>query len=408
MAPLFANLPTANTDRNIRTMEEYDQGFGSIIYSTTLPKFNEPALLTMDAHDYTQIFIDGRYIGKLDRRNGEKELKIPACPKGGELTIMVEAMGRINFGRAIKDFKGIVGKVELTIDHDGRPFVCDLKDWRVYNLPDELEFYRSMNFEPITSLTDANNQRIPGVYRGTFKVKKPADTFLDFQTWGKGLVFVNGHPLGRIWEIGPQQTLYMPGCWLKKGENEIVVFDVIGPKEVKVRGLKTPLLDQLQVQKPLTHRLEGENLNLTGHTPVISGEFTKTNGWQNAKLPTPTRGRYICIEALDGYNGDAAAIAEFYVVNDKGERISREPWIVNYADSEDVSRLNCSADKLFDLQESTYWQTAKGSPYPHSVVIDLGADHNVSEIQYLPRMEAEVPGAIRRYRIYLSPTPFKK
>ena len=408
MAPLFANLPTAKTDRNIRTMEEYDQGFGSIIYSTTLPKFNEPALLTMDAHDYTQIFIDGRYIGKLDRRNGEKELKIPACPKGGELTIMVEAMGRINFGRAIKDFKGIVGKVELTIDHDGRPFVCDLKDWRVYNLPDELEFYRSMNFEPIKSLTDANNQRIPGVYRGTFKVKKPADTFLDFQTWGKGLVFVNGHPLGRIWEIGPQQTLYMPGCWLKKGENEIVVFDVIGPKEVKVRGLKTPLLDQLQVQKPLTHRLEGENLDLTGHSPVISGEFTKTNGWQNAKLPTPTRGRYICIEALDGYNGDAAAIAEFYVVNDKGERISREPWIVNYADSEDVSRLNCSADKLFDLQESTYWQTAKGSPYPHSVVIDLGADHNVSEIQYLPRMEAEVPGAIRRYRIYLSPTPFQK
>ncbi len=92
MAPLFANLPTANTDRNIRTMEEYDQGFGSIIYSTTLPKFNEPALLTMDAHDYTQIFIDGRYIGKLDRRNGEKELKIPACPKGGELTIMVASI----------------------------------------------------------------------------------------------------------------------------------------------------------------------------------------------------------------------------------------------------------------------------------------------------------------------------
>ena len=97
-----------------------------------------------------------------------------------------------------------------------------------------------------------------------------------------------------------------------------------------------------------------------------------------------------------------------YLLDENGERLSREPWIVNYADSEDVSRLNCSADKLFDLQESTYWKTAKGAPYPHAVVLDLGADHNVSEIQYLPRMESEVPGAIRHFRIYLSPTPFRK
>ena len=113
------------------------------------------------------------------------------------------------------------------------------------------------------------------------------------------------------------------------------------------------------------------------------------------------------MEAVDGFDPtDRAAIAELYVVNAGGERISREPWTVSYADSEDVKRLNRSADKIFDLQESTYWQTVKGVPFPHAVVIDLGGEHEISEVQYLPRMEAEVPGAIRRYNIYISSTPF--
>ena len=90
-----------------------------------------------------------------------------------------------------------------------------------------------MKFQPIGSLKDELGQRIPGCYRATFKVNKPSDTFLNFETWGKGLVYVNGHAMGRIWEIGPQQTLYIPGCWLKKGENEVIVFDLIGPKEAK-------------------------------------------------------------------------------------------------------------------------------------------------------------------------------
>ena len=114
VAPLFANLPEPKSDDTIRTMEEYDQGFGSILYRTTLPKIDRSATLTVtEAHDYAQIFIDGKYIGKLDRRNGEKQLDIPACAEGAQLDILVEAMGRINFGRAIKDFKGITEKVEL-------------------------------------------------------------------------------------------------------------------------------------------------------------------------------------------------------------------------------------------------------------------------------------------------------
>lgn len=408
-APLFANLPVAKKDKNIRTMEEYDQGFGSILYRTVLPEITSSAQLTVnEAHDYAQIFIDGKYIGKLDRRNGEKQLTLPTCPKGAQLDILVEAMGRINFGRAIKDYKGITENVELSINIDGYPFICDLKNWEVFNIEDSYEFYKKMKFHPILSLKDKYGQRIPGCYRATFQMKKTGDTFLNFETWGKGLVYVNGHALGRIWEIGPQQTLYVPGCWLKKGENEILVFDIIGPKDAKSEGLDKPLLDQLLVQKPLTHRKEGENLNLSDERPVFSGCFKAGNGWQEMKFDRPVTGRYICLEALNAQDGkELACIAEMHVLTENGERLSREPWIVAYADSEDVSHVNRSADKIFDLQESTYWSTVKGVNYPHSVVIDLGAVYTLTGIQYLPRMESKVPGGIKDFKIYVKSHPFK-
>lgn len=410
VAPLFSNLPEGKNDEKIRTMEEYDQGFGSIVYRTTLPELKNGGLLTVtDPHDFAQIFVDGKYIGKLDRRNGEKELVLPSCKKDAQLDILVEAMGRINFGRAIKDFKGITDKVTITEDHNGYKFVCDLNNWTVFNLEDKMEFYDSMEYFPIGAFTPGEDGRLPiGVYRGTFNVNKPGDTFLNFETWGKGLVYVNGHPMGRIWEIGPQQTLYMPGCWLKKGENEIMVFDIVGPKQAKSKGLTEPLLDKLLIKKRQSHRNEGENLDLSAEKAVVSGTFKPGNGWQEVKFEKPVRGQYICLEALNSIDGkDVAAIAEFYVLDENGNRLSREPWVVNYADSEDLAKVNRSADKTFDLQESTYWSTVPGTPFPHSMVIDLGAAHKISGMQYLPRMESDVPGAIKDFKVYVKETPFK-
>ena len=96
-----------------------------------------------------------------------------------------------------------------------------------------------------------------GYYRGYFTLNKVGDTFLNFETWGKGQVYVNGHPLGRIWSIGPQQTLYMPGCWLKKGRNEIIVQDITGPKDAIVWGQDHPELDKLQLEKTNKHNNPG-------------------------------------------------------------------------------------------------------------------------------------------------------
>ncbi|MCM1489544.1 MAG: beta-galactosidase [Muribaculum sp.] len=411
VAPLFANLPEAKKTHDIKTMEEFDQGFGSILYRTTLPELQEGGLLTInEPHDYVQVFVDDKYIGTIDRRMGDKTIKLPKCEADAKLDILVEAMGRINFGRAIKDFKGITDNVTVTEEKNGYTFTCDLKNWDVYNLEDTPEYYDSMENLPLSSFSKGEDGRLPrGVYRGTFNVNKPSDTFLSFETWGKGLVYVNGHPLGRIWDIGPQQTLYMPGCWLKKGENEIMVFDIVGPTEAVSKGLKEPMIDNLKVKKPATHRTPGENLDLSGEKPVMTGSFEAGNGWQERTMTTPAEGRYLCLEAENAIDGkDNAAIAELYVLDENGKRLSREPWTVYYADSEDTKKTNNAADKVFDLQESTYWSTSKGVAFPHQIVIDLGKSHKISGIQYLPRMESDVPGAIKDFKVYVSEKPFKK
>ena len=408
-APLFDNLPLPAEGNEIKTMEEYDQGFGSILHRTTLPQIDEPSVLTFQAHDYAQVFIDGTYIGKLDRRMGEEQITLPACREGAQLDILIEAMGRINFGVAIKDFKGMISEVELGLYRNGVKTDHVLKNWQTFKLPDEYEFYNSMKFEPLTSLGDNGSQRIPGCYRAEFDVEKPSDTFLNFETWGKGLVYVNGHAMGRIWEIGPQQTLYMPGCWLKEGKNEIIVFDIVGPNEAICEGLAEPLIDKLQMQEPNTHRAEGQNLKLRGEKPVMEGAFEKGNGWQEVLFDMPASGRYICIEALNAHNkrDKEACIAELYALDKEGNRLSREPWTIEYADSEDVTNGNHAADKIFDLQESTYWSSGDENRFPHSIIIDLGEIHEISGIQYLPRMESDAPGSIRKYRIYVKKEPFR-
>ena len=407
VAPLFSNLPEPKTDRDIRTMEAYDQGFGSILYRTTLPELKDGAVLTVnDPHDFAQIFVDDRYLGKLDRRNGEKQLILPPCAEGTRLDILVEAMGRINFGRAIKDFKGITDNVTVTEDRNGHSFVCDLKDWEVFNLEDAPGFYESMEYFPVGAFTPGADGRLPrGVYRGTFNVDKPSDTFLNFETWGKGLVYVNGHPLGRIWEIGPQQTLYMPGCWLRKGENEIMVFDVIGPREAVSQGLAAPLLNTLRLDRECNlHNKATDRPDVTSATPVAEGRLSDGNGWQTVKFGSPAKGRYLVMEVLSNHDGgNVTAIAEMYALGSDGQRLSREPWKAKYADSEDVSQGNNTLDKVFDLQESTYWQTAPSAKLPHLMVIDLGGEHTLTGIDYLPRAEQGAPGSVKAYRVYLLP-----
>jgi hypothetical protein len=174
-------------------------------------------------------------------------------------------------------------------------------------------------------------------------------------------------------------------------------------------GLDKPVIDKLQNAEPPIHRQEGENLSLAGEKPVKTGSFAPGNGWQEVKFDQPVNGRYVCLEALNALDGkEMACIAELYILDENGERLSREPWKVYYADSEEINKGNCAGDKVYDLQESTFWSTVKGVNFPHTIVIDLGKVHNITALQYLPRMESSVPGGIKDYRIYVKEQPFKK
>ena len=401
----------------LKTFEEMDMGWGSMLYATCLPDISEPSVLTGDFHDFAQVFINGKYIGKIDRVKNEKSLTLPPVKKGDELEILVEAMGRINFGRAIKDFKGIVGDVTINSVIDNMEITWKPQGWTQYGMTDSYEkavnaFKVNNDYtKPETGVRlglpamwnkdglDLVSKR--GYYRGYFNLKKVGDTFLNFETWGKGQVWVNGHAMGRIWSIGPQQTLYVPGCWLKKGKNEVIVLDVVGPKECVVWGQAEPELNKLQLEKTNKHNNIGDKPDLNSAAPVAKGSFKSGNGWQTIKFDGMKRGRYLAIECLSTQKeNDRVAIAEIYLQGQDGKRLSREPWTTKYANSEEENG-NHTGDKVFDLQESTYWQTEKSAQAPHLLVIDLGTEQNVNALEYLPRAEQGAPGSVKEFKIYM-------
>lgn len=273
MTPLLraGNVPEARKCRDIQPMELFDQGYGSIMYSTTLPAVKAGTVLSIsNLCDYGIIYIDGEEAGRLYRRdNGGSALRIERDVKeGATLDIFVEAMGRINYSKLINDPKGITGSVTLLTTSGKDELTYNLKDWEVRLFPLTIDGIDALSSIPVTApqsdkgtaLSASERQMsTPAYYRSSFNVKKIGDTYLDMSSWGKGLVWVNGHCLGRFWEVGPQQTLYLPGCWLKKGKNEIVVLDLIGPaaeaftsaKGAKanypvIRGVASPINDLLR------------------------------------------------------------------------------------------------------------------------------------------------------------------
>jgi beta-galactosidase len=218
--PLVADQPAC--------FESLGQNQGIIIYRTKIPAGGKRHLAMANVHDYAQVFVDGAFVGTLDRRLGQREIDLPACAKEAMLEILVEGMGHINFTIAMdSDRKGLYGEVKLG------PFA--LRNWEMLPLPlkdDWIGGLRKTSAE-YSSLT---RKRVPsrasmagrpgGIFKGRFALDNVADTFLDTSKWKKGVVWVNGHNLGRYWSIGPQQRLYCPAPWLKKGENTIVVLDM--------------------------------------------------------------------------------------------------------------------------------------------------------------------------------------
>ena len=148
-------------------------------------------------------------------------------------------------------------------------------------------------------------------------------------------------------------------------------------------------------------------LNLDNEQADYAGAFAEGNGWQKIKFDAMSSGRFVALEFADAHDGgDVASIAEIYLLDENDERLPRENWKILYADSEDSEQENHTADKLIDLQESTFWSTAQGDKFPHSVVIDMGAKHNICGIEYLPRMENGAPASVKSFKVFVKSEEF--
>ena len=186
-----------------------------------------------------------------------------------------------------------------------------------------------------------------------------------------------------------------------------IVLDILGPKSASIEGLDKPILDMLRVENNGIHRKSGQELKLQNEKAVAQGTFKKGNGWQQVDFPL-TEGRYFCLEGLSSYDGkNIASVAELNLIGEDGENIPREQWNVKYSDSEETKGGNHTADKVYDLQESTYWQTADNTSYPHQIVIDLGKSYKVKGFKLIPRAEQSAPGQIKEFRAYLKNGKFK-
>ena len=150
---------------------------------------------------------------------------LPAAGQDSMLDILVENTGRVNFTKVIRgERKGITGSVTIA----GR----ELDQWQIYSLP--MDNVSKLAFTAATCTG-------PCFYRTKLTADSPADTFLNTSALHKGFVWVNGRPLGRFWDIGPQASLYTPGPWLKQGENQIVFFDLLSGNSESIETTTSPI-----------------------------------------------------------------------------------------------------------------------------------------------------------------------
>jgi beta-galactosidase len=224
---LWKTLPAPVHSEQPLSMEELNQSFGYVLYRATLDGPIHGELNLGKLHSYAQVYLDGRMLGAVDRRFHGNVLPLDLPAGKIRLDILVENTGRVNFGRAIPGERvGLLSGVTA-----GGKLITS---WDNYSLPIEAPQKLAYGAAPCAGAC---------FYRGSFQVTSQADTFLDTSAFTKGQVWINGHNLGRVWNAGPQRTLYLPGPWLHKGMNEVVVLDLQGQPGGTLWGLDHPFLD---------------------------------------------------------------------------------------------------------------------------------------------------------------------
>lgn len=391
-ASLQGNQPAAKTFDKPQNIEALDQSYGLIMYSHQFTGSVSGRLSIKRVMDRATIYIDGKKIGVLDRRLSQESLPVKTGEGAHLLEILVEPMARVNFGNAIdNERKGINGSVYLNDK--------ELTGWKHYQWP-------LNNIKSIQS--SAVKDGYPVFYKGSFTLNEIGDTYFDTRKLDKGLLWLNGKLIGRYWFIGPQQTLYIPGCWLKKGNNEVAILEMGTPKQASLKGI-TEQIWSTEIDSALLHKKPGQKLTLPKIALAKQGQLEDKDGWQAIALNKAVNGRYICLQSTSAYeNTDYTNIAELRIVDDQGNDIPREEYHLLYADSEELGEENGLADLLVDNQPTTFWHTQwskGGSKQPHQVVIDLGKTRQIKGFRYLPRMKKS-NGRVKDYEFYVSENSF--
>jgi len=403
VAPIMKQLAKPVPSDTTLYMEDLNQGYGMVLYETMLPAGAKSILDFTEVHDYAEVFIGNKLIGVLNRMKNEHSLQIPALPAKAKLRVFVEAMGRVNYGYYLADHKGLQGGVYRTLG--GQKTM--LQGWKHYGIPLG-EGNPAFKYQALNKTPKLNE---PAFYRGEFTAKSSSDFYLDMHWFKKGVVWINGHCLGRYWNIGPTQTMYVPGAWLNTGKNDVVVLDMHCPQAARLQGLDKPILDSLTEIKAISsnHHKAGQQFGNNLNSLVYTGVMENTAKWQIFTFPVKSS-RYLAFEALSNFMGDQfTSLAELELLDGNGKQIPRNLWKVVYADSEELKGEDGKSENLFDLQYISIWHSQwkdNEAKLPHQVVIDLGRKTMVSGIKLLPRQDMET-GRVKDFKIYLSDKFFK-
>lgn len=215
------------------TFEDFNIGHGYVLYRRKFDAGQKGKLEIKGLRDYANIYINQLWKGELNRYYKKYDLEID-IKKGETLDIIVENMGRINYGAEIvHNLKGIISPVIINGNEING-------NWKMYPL--SFEKFPKINYKEKDIAV-----KTPVLMQGEFTLEETGDTFLDMRKFGKGIVFINGKNIGRYWSrVGPQLTLYVPGVWLNKGKNTIQIFEQINENNTsEISSIKTPILDQL-------------------------------------------------------------------------------------------------------------------------------------------------------------------
>lgn len=258
--PLLEQQKPVTADEPLH-FEDLGQGFGYVLYRR---HFNQPISGVMRVPgiaDFATVYVDGKKVGELNRVLDCDSLQID-IPFNSTLDILVENLGRINYGaRIVENHKGITQPITI-----GGSRISG--NWNMYGLP-------LSQMPAVDALPEGYKTGCPVYYRAKFTLDKVGDTFLDMEKWGKGIVFVNGHNLGRYWKVGPQQTLYLPGCWLKEGENEVVVFDQLNDhRKYSLSSVTEPVLEKLQTASAETETADEVIARLLQENAALREQIT--------------------------------------------------------------------------------------------------------------------------------------